>query len=152
MIVRRIWPSTTPYSSPHSQLRRMRREWESLFDALSGAHDSPRVAVFPAMNVTQDRESFYVRAELPGIDPATLDISALENKLTVAGKREIPEPAEGASYHRREREGGTFSRSLTLPSEFDPDKVTAEYIDGILAIALPKADAAKPRQIAVRTS
>jgi HSP20 family protein len=154
MIVRRIWPSTPRWSSPFDELTRMRREMESLFDALSGAPLSSRlgVGVFPAMNVTQDKDGFYVRAELPGVDPGSLEITALKNKLSVSGKREIADPGEGASYHRREREAGSFNRSLTLPAEFDAERVSASYTDGILTVTLPKTDAAKPRQISVKTS
>jgi len=130
----------------------MQREMASLLDALSSAPGAQRVGVFPPVNLTQDKDTFYVRCELPGIDPGALDISALGNKLTLSGKREIADPGEGASYHRREREAGSFSRSLTLPTEFDAERVTADYRDGILTVTLPKAEAAKPRQISVKTS
>jgi len=152
MIVRRIWPSTDPWGGHYRRLERVQREMASLLDAMSGAPGAQRVGVFPPVNLSQDKNNFYVRCELPGIDPADLDISALGNKLTLTGKREIADPGPGTSYHRREREAGTFSRSLTLPTEFDAERVIAEYRDGILCVTLPKADAGKPRQISVKTS
>lgn len=152
MIVRRIWPSTDPWGGHYRKLERMQREMASLLDAMSGAPSQQRVGVFPPVNLTQDKDVFYLRCELPGVDPGKLDISALGNKLTLTGHREIAEPGEGTSYHRREREAGTFSRTLALPTEFDAERVSAEYKDGILTVTLPKAEAAKPRQISVKTS
>ena len=152
MIVRRIWPSREPWGGHYRQLERVQREMGSLLDALSGAPSEQRAGVFPPMNVTQDKDHFFVRCELPGIDPSALELNALKNKLTVSGKREISDPGEGASYHRREREAGTFNRSLALPMEFDAERVAAEYKDGILTMTLPKAEAARPRQIPVKTS
>ena len=151
MIVRRVWPSTDPWGH-YRRLQRMQREMASLVDAMATAPAAQRAGVFPPVNLTQDKDSFFIRCELPGVDPKDLDISALGNKLTLSGKREIADPGEDVSFHRRERESGTFSRSLALPMEFDAERVGAEYRDGILTITLPKAEAAKPRQISVRTS
>ena len=101
--------------------------------------------------ITQDDDNFYVRAQVPGISPKQLEISAQGRRLSISGKREIPKENEKASYHRRERAEGAFSRSVTLPIEFDADRVDAQYQAGILTIVLPKSEAAKPRQILVKT-
>jgi HSP20 family protein len=122
---------------------------QRLFDALEGA-GRDYTGVFPPMNITQDADNFYVRAELPGMKMDDLELTALRNRISVSGKREIP--VEEASYHRREREGGTFSRSVTLPSEIAGERVEADYKDGILTVVLPKREEAKPRQITVKTS
>jgi HSP20 family protein len=122
---------------------------QQLFDAWeSGGPDYS--GVFPPMNITQDANKFYVRAELPGMNMDDLELTAVRNRVSLSGKREIA--AEEASYHRREREGGTFSRSVTLPSEVDSDRVEANYKDGILTVVLPKREEAKPRQITVKSS
>jgi HSP20 family protein len=102
------------------------------------------------MNVTQDDNNFYLRAEVPGIVAKDLSISALRNRVSISGKREIPQENEHVSYHRKERAEGEFSRTVTLPGEVIADRVEARYSDGILALTLPKAEEAKPRQIAVR--
>jgi HSP20 family protein len=107
--------------------------------------------VFPPLNITQDDDNFYVRAEIPGIKPAELSISALRNRVSISGKREIPREHERVSYHRKERPEGAFNRAVTLPTEVDADRVDARYADGILTLTLPKAEQSKPRQIAVRT-
>jgi HSP20 family protein len=107
--------------------------------------------VFPPMNVTQDDDNFYLRAEIPGIKPSELSISAVRNRVSLSGEREIKPEHERVSYHRRERAEGTFNRTVTLPTEVDAARVDARYADGILTLTLPKAEEAKPRQITVRT-
>jgi len=123
-----------------------------LFDAVgNNTFGELRSGVFPPINVTQDSESYYVRAEMPGVSAKDLEISALGRKLSISGKRQLEQENERASYHRKERAEGAFNRTLTLPAEFDAGKVSADYKAGILTITLPKADAAKPRQIVVKS-
>jgi HSP20 family protein len=104
------------------------------------------------MNVSQDNDNFYLRAELPGIRVADLSVTALRNRVSIAGKREIPQESDRVSYHRKERAEGEFSRTVTLPGEVAADKVEARYADGVLQLTLPKAEETKPRQIAVSAS
>jgi HSP20 family protein len=122
-----------------------------LLDASADAPTTTGAGVFPPLNVTQDDDHFYMRAEIPGIDPKQLSITALRNRVTLAGKREIAREHERVSYHRKERAEGSFNRTVTLPTYVDAERVDASYADGILTIRLPKAEEAKPRQIAVRT-
>jgi HSP20 family protein len=70
--------------------------------------------------------------------------------LTIAGERKRPSEDETVSYHRREREWGSFRRSFTLNTRVDADKVHARYQDGVLTVVLPKAAEAKPRQITIQ--
>ena len=104
------------------------------------------------MNMTEDKENFYVRAELPGIDGDALDISVTGDTLTISGERVMPAEDENAKYHRREREAGKFSRIVNLPSQINTNKVNANSKNGILTITLPKAEETKPKQITVKTS
>lgn len=152
MLVRRVWPSRPAFDSPFGELDRMRREMMRLFDTWGPEVSGEAGAgVFPPINISQDDDSFYVRAEVPGIQVSDLNISALRNRVSIAGKREIPKEHEGASYHRRERAEGEFARTVTLPAEVDANKVEARYAHGILTLTLPKAEAGKPRQIVVKT-
>ncbi len=149
MLLRRVWPSRPAFDNPFADFDGLRREMQRMVDAFEGVR-APQAGVFPPMNVTQDDDNFYVRAEVPGISPKDLSISALRNRVSIAGKREIPSEGGRVSYHRKERAEGEFSRTLTLPSEVAVDKVEATYSDGILTLTLPKAEEAKPRQIAVK--
>ena len=106
---------------------------------------------FPPMNITQDDDNFYLRAELPGITPNELSISAVRNRVSLAGKREIQPEHERVSYHRKERAEGAFNRTVTFPTEVNAERIDARYADGILTLTLPKAEETKPRQITVRT-
>jgi len=153
MIIRRFsdWP-TWDWRSPFDELERMRRELDRLAGDFTGSVSRlPAAGVFPLVNVTEDQNHYYVRAELPGVKTDELDISVTGETLTLSGERNLPEESEKASYHRREREAGSFSRVISLPTRLDVDKVNAHAEDGVLTVVLPKAESAKPRQIAVKS-
>jgi HSP20 family protein len=152
MLVRRVWPSRPTFESSFGDFDQIRREMLRLLDASTGDGAPDGAAgVFPPINITQDDENFYIRAEIPGIKPAELSISALRNRVAISGKREIPREHDRVSYHRKERSEGAFNRAITLPTVVDAERVEARYADGIVTLTLPKAEEAKPRQIAVRT-
>ncbi len=111
-----------------------------------------RANVYPAMNVYDDGESFIVRAEIPGVDPATLDISVTGDTLTLRGKREVEPAGDNCCYHRRERSSGEFRRAFTLPDMVDNAKVEASAKHGVLEIMLPRAEQAKQRKIEIKSS
>lgn len=150
-IIRR--PSWTGIGWPNfRELDRMRRDIDRLFRGIAGGgFREPRAGVFPLVNVTEDSDQYYVRAELPGVKAEELNISVTGDGLSISGERKIATEKEGAKFHRKEREAGTFSRILTLPGAIDADKVEATCLDGILTITLPKSEAAKPKQISVKT-
>ncbi len=139
------------FGAPFADLEGMRRQMERLFETYG---DRPLAragaGVFPAVNITEDADAFYVSAELPGVNSADLDLSVTANQVTLAGERKIPEEAADARYHRREREAGRFSRAVALPGEIDSDNVKARMVDGVLTVTISKAEKAKPRPIAVQ--
>ena len=100
--------------------------------------------------VTEDKENYYVRAELPGIKSNELDIQVTAEGISISGERKIPVEGNNVRYHRREREAGKFSRSINLPGEIDVNKVEASMKNGVLKVTIPKSEAAKPRQITVK--
>ena len=138
------WGSSAP--SLRSEMSRLSREMDRLMGGVTAASTT---GVFPPLNLYDDGESIVVRAEIPGIDPDDLEIHATLNSLTIKGERKQPEKKERASFHRRERSHGTFSRTINLPQEIDADKVHANYKLGVLDVLLPKAEATKPRKIAI---
>ena len=152
MITRRLLYS--PFwgtRSPLYELDRMRREMDRLFADLPTESYRPlRAGVFPLVNLTEDKDNYYVRAELPGLAAKELDISVTGNNLSITGERKIPSEGENVKYHRREREAGRFSRIIGLPGEVGVDKVEANLTDGILTVTVPKAEAAKPKQITIK--
>jgi HSP20 family protein len=103
---------------------------------------------FPPINVFQQGDDFLAIIELPGIDKNDLQIQAKENTIRIAGRKSVDYPA-GVSVHRRERDSGEFDRTLSLPVQLDPDRIKAEYRDGILALFLPRAERDRPRTITI---
>jgi HSP20 family protein len=111
MLVRRVWPSRPALDDPFADFDRMRRDMLRLLDAVAGETSSEVGAgVLPALNITQDEDNFYVRAEIPGIKPKELSISAVRNRVSLAGKREIQREHERVSYHRKERKAPSTAR------------------------------------------
>ena len=134
------------------EINRMQQYMGRLSDAvIHGGHRSlaTPAGVFPAVNLTEDKDGYFVRAELPGVKADDLDIQVVGRSLAIAGQRKITAQGEGCCYHRREREGGKFSRVLSLPGDIDSDKVTAKLNNGILTVHVPKAETAKPKQISI---
>jgi len=133
------------------ELNRVRRQMDQLFDSMSSSGVTGyKSGVFPALNLSEDKEHYYIRAELPGITADTLDIEATGKKLSISGERRISAADKDAKYHRRERESGRFSRVINVPGDIDAAKVEASLSDGILSVVLPKAEASKPRQITIK--
>ena len=91
-----------------------------------------------------------VTAELPGVDPQSIEAAVTGNTLTLKGERK-PEPgAAEDSYQRQERRFGAFSRTLELPDRILGDKAEARYADGLLSVRIPRQPEAQPRRIAVQ--
>jgi HSP20 family protein len=130
----------------------MRREMDTLFRNLGDFGTESGAGVFPLTNVTEDDHNYYVRAELPGMAAEDIDISVTGDSVSISGERKIHEEKKGTRYHRRERDAGKFSRMIGLPGEIDTKKVEASCMDGVLTIIIPKAAAAKPRQITVKSA
>ena len=103
----------------------------------------------PALDVYEDKDNVYVRAELPGMKKEDIDVSLHNGSLSISGERKSEESREEAEVYRSERFFGRFQRTVVLPVPVSGDKVKAQYKDGILTITLPKAEEAKPKQITV---
>jgi HSP20 family protein len=136
---------------PYRDLDRVRREMDRLLEAFSGQGEGRVTAgVYPLVNLTEDPENYFLRAELPGMKADELDIQVTANSLSLSGERKIAQEGNGVKYHRREREGGRFSRVVTLPGDINAEKVDADLVNGVLTVKIAKAEAAKPKQVTVR--
>jgi HSP20 family protein len=127
----------------------MRQQLDHLFEDSAAPYQRTSAGVFPLINLTEDKNNYYVRAELPGVKGEELDIQVTANNLAISGERKIAAEEE-ARYHRREREAGSFSRIIGLPGDINSDKVDAKMKNGILTVVVAKAEAAKPKQITVK--
>ena len=142
------WQSNPDEIKEFDQLR---QEVNRLFNLFSPATEPFFSRVYPAINLTEKGDNFLVRAELPGVNPESLDISVVEGRLQIRGERKADFEEENLSYHRREREAGFFRRTIALPERVDPGKVSASLKTGVLTVTLPKSEDAKPRKITVET-
>ncbi len=152
MILRRpFYNPSLDFRSAFEELDRIRRQMDEIFGDLDRRPQGLLAAgVFPLVNLTEDKDKYYVRAELPGMKSEDINISATGNSLSISGERKIPSEGEDVRYHRRERNAGSFSRVLALPGEVDVDKIEASHVNGILTVVIPKAEVAKPKQITIR--
>ena len=128
------------------------REMERLQGRFNQLFSSPyRSSMeFPPINVWTNEDAAYITAEIPGIDAADIEISVVNDTITLRGSRQAEEVKEGESLHRRERGFGQFARTIQLPFKVEADKVEAINKKGILCINLPRAEQDKPRKIEVR--
>jgi HSP20 family protein len=132
----------------------LQRQLERLTGPL-GASSSIRAVQrgsFPAVNVGATPEAVEIYAFAPGLDTASLDVSIEKGLLTIAGTRKnaAPQAEADVTVYARERTEGEFRRVLSLPEDADPDRVEANYRNGVLHIRVQKREASRPRRIEIR--
>lgn len=152
---------TRVYWDPFVEFDAIRREMDRLMAQLDPTRPYRRSSFlpslsarnYPLMNVSEDKDHIYVEALAPGLNPDSIEVSVLRDQLRIAGEKAAINPdIKAEAYHRSERGAGRFTRVITLPTEVESDKVTAEYKNGLLLLTLPKHAEAKPKQIAVKVS
>jgi HSP20 family protein len=142
-----------PGWNPLRELEQLQRRMDRLFQDAYGTERLPwRAGVYPLVNVSEDKDHLYVRAELPGVQAADLEITLHDHNLILRGERKIPAEEKQVNYHRREREAGFFRRIVALPAPVDGTNVAATCKDGVLTIKLAKPEEIKPRKIEVKVA
>lgn len=140
------------FRNPFYQLNLLRRQMNLFSDAMFHQvplHRFVSTGVFPAINLTENENNYFVRAELPGMKSDDIEVQVVGRNLTLSGERKIASEGENVHYHRREREAGRFSRIIGLPGDIDAQKVSAKLTNGMMVITIAKAKSAKPRSITV---
>jgi HSP20 family protein len=122
---------------------------EDEFDRLMGRAFS-RSTWVPALDVRETEDRYELSLDLPGLEAKDVSVNYEDGMLTVSGKRELSSEGSGETWHRIERSFGTFARSVRLPRAADGDKIEATFDKGVLAVSVPKIEAAKPRTIEVK--
>jgi len=139
------WPTLDRWSN-------LRDELNSLFDLPVWASQNRQSQLFtgwaPAVDLYQTNDNVVALVELPGMRKEDIEISLHDGMLTIEGERKTS-TSNGEKAERTERYVGSFRRSITLPVAVDPNRVSANYRDGVLTITLPKAEEAKPKRIEV---
>ena len=129
-------------------LRLLGEEVGRMFERLGGA-SWRTVRPFPTMNVYERGHRFLILAELPGVDPAAIEVSVAGDTLTIRGERRRDDRVPDDQYRRQERPFGQWERSVTLPESVLANEVSADIEHGVLRIELPKAVRPRPQQIPV---
>jgi HSP20 family protein len=119
--------------------------WEPFRSGLGDAGS----AFSPAFDVKETKDAYVVRADLPGVREADIDVSVTGNVVTISGRRELENREEGEQFFALERNYGTFMRTLTLPEGANLDDIKADLKDGVLALTIPKRPEVQPRRISI---
>lgn len=104
-----------------------------------------------ALDIRTSGDALLVEAALPGIKPEDVEISVLGDTLTITAAHRDEQQRDDDSYSYREIRRGSFTRTVTLPGGLKPDAATASFENGMLTLRIPRAEAAKPRQIRIST-
>ena len=139
-----------PYRELNTLQERVNRLFHESFSSSEGRDESLATSNFaPAVDVYEDEHSVTLKIEVPGIEEKDIDVRIENNTLTVHGERKFEKEEKEENFRRVERQYGSFTRSFTLPTTVDAEKVSATYDKGILKISLAKKAEAKPKQIKV---
>ncbi len=144
-----MWPENW---SPFFDVEKTLNEMDRIFNAVGrplNLRSVPR-GTFPAVNVYDRGHETVLVAEMPGVRGEDVDLTVVGDSITLQGRREEP-PAENEQYYRRERPMGSFTRTVTLPTAVNPEKVKAEYHDGVLRVTMEKAEQAKSRKVEIKS-
>ncbi len=136
---------------PFRDLARLQSEVSRMFDDRM-FRPGESMGWTPGCDIYEDEEGVSLRFELAGVDPKDVDIRFENGVLTIRGERKLENEEKRESYHRIELGYGTFTRSFSLPSTVDAEKIRAEAKNGILAVSLPKKAEARPRAIQVKVN
>ena len=129
--------------------RELQREVGRLFETLQPPPAWRVARQFPVMNVYDAGDRYVLSVPIPGVTPEEIDLSITGETLTLRGERKRADGVSDESYRRQERPFGRWTRTVTLPDRVEGGQVSASYANGILTVALPKAESALPRQITV---
>ena len=140
--------------SVRGELERMRREMERIWDRFSSELPTSTLERDwnPSLDLMETEDSLAAEVEVPGINPDDINISVTPDLLTVTGEKKQEPGVQEKNYHLMERAQGRFSRSITLPTAVNPERVEARYEDGILTITMGKRQTAKSKRIEVKTA
>jgi HSP20 family protein len=132
---------------PWALLNRLHRELDQTFETVA------RDATWsPAVDIHEEAGRFVVRADLPGVKPADIEITADKGVLSLRGTRSLEQREDDGSYSRVERVSGKFVRTFKLPENVQTDAIKASFKDGVLELTIPKVAKPEPRRIEVQAA
>jgi HSP20 family protein len=127
--------------------------WQRHLERARGAtQDSASVSWIPHVDIREEAERFVVVADVPGVEPKDIEITADKGVLTVRGERRTENKTAADGYERVERASGTFLRRFTLPESADAEAIKATHVNGVLELSIPKRPQEQPRKITVQAA
>ncbi len=136
---------------PFRSLGEIHDEFDRLFDSLGGSQIETR-GFAPVVDILEEEDKYQIKAELPGIDQKDVKVTLKDNILTIRGERKNEYEDKKEGLRRIERSYGTFCRTFALNGDVLPNKIKADYKDGVLTIDVPKAEKKKPEEIEIKLS
>ncbi len=137
---------------PFEEMAGFRRLFDQPFEAFLQPGSAAEVTWRPVADVSETKEGYTVKVELPGMKQEDISVSVEENVLSVKGERKRETETNEEGYSRIERVHGSFERQFTFPTTVDTDGIHATYRDGVLEIRLPKKEEAKPKAVKIQTA
>jgi len=140
--------------NPFREMVEMQKSLDRMFGEVNrsfGESEWSAAGNWLAVDVIENNDAYILTADLPGVVSDDINITLHENVLTISGEIHTEEVEEGTRSLLNERRYGVFRRSITLPNTINGDNVEASFDNGVLTLTLPKSEASKPRQIAVKS-
>lgn len=144
------WLDLTPNFKTFDEVHQELNQW---LNQTLGCHPESQYVSgrFPALQLKETPESFWINAFAPGMKKEQLNVNLQDNILEISGQRDETPLVENATYLRKERFAGKFSRTIRLPENADAEKITASYKNGVLTIVIAKKPEATPKQIQIQS-
>jgi len=142
----------TPWR-PFGELSSLRREMDRLWENFFGERPLGRIwerEWAPSLDMSETKDNYVVKAEVPGIDAKHIDISLTGDVLSIRGEKKQEKEEKEEDFHLVERNYGSFSRSVRIPAEVESNKIKASYKNGILTITLPKSEKVKAKEVKIK--
>jgi HSP20 family protein len=139
---------------PWQVMGRLQRQIDQIFGDSFGspaANGESSVAWVPTVDIHEEQDKFVVRADLPGVAPADISITAENHVLTLRGQRHFERSENQKGFERLERVEGSFLRRFTLPNNVQDEQIKARHINGVLEVTIPKVPTPEPRRVSVET-
>lgn len=137
---------------PYREMMTVRRAMDRLIENSLGDESTGGPDWGLALDVVEDENGYQVKASVPGVQPEDIDVTYNKGMLTIKGQVKDESESIQGEYHLRERRFGSFSRSISLPATIKAEEIQASYKDGVLTLALPKAEEVKPKRIAIQAN
>jgi len=135
---------------PWNLLDQMRREMDRAVDTRTAEGSSVATSDWvPAVDIKEEKDSFVIVADIPGVDPKDIEVHMENGMLTIKGEKESEKKEEREGYKRVERSFGSFYRRFSLPDTADSEKISAKSNNGVLEVRIAKQEQVQPRKISV---